>query len=114
MQTEIESKFLDINISKIRAKLRSLGAKLVQPETKMVCKNFDYPDMSLQKINGWVRVRDEGNKITLAYKQLNDRSLTGTKEVNVTVNDFNTTCNFLEAIGLRIKAVQEKNEKVGN
>jgi len=69
-------------------------------------KNFDFEDGRLQKISGWVRVRDEGNKVTLSYKQLNDRSLHGTKESNVTVSDFNHACGFLESIGMKQKSYQ--------
>ncbi|OHA55605.1 MAG: hypothetical protein A2388_02095 [Candidatus Veblenbacteria bacterium RIFOXYB1_FULL_43_13] len=61
----------------------------------------------MEKVGGWVRVRDEGDKITLAYKQLNDRSLHGTKEVSVEVSDFNNTCQILEAVGLEAKSYQE-------
>lgn len=51
-------------------------------------------------------------KVTLTYKQLDDRTLHGTKEVEVVVNDFDKTCEFLTAIGLHAKAYQEtKREK---
>ena len=69
-------------------------------------KNYDFEDERLQKISGWVRVRDEGDKVTLSYKQLNDRSIHGTKEANVTVLDFEDTCNFLESIGMKQKSYQ--------
>ncbi len=70
-------------------------------------KNFDFPNKQLEKIGGWVRVRDEGDKITLSYKQLNDRTLLGTKEITVAVNDFEGTCTFLRAVGLQEFALQE-------
>lgn len=108
MQTEIEAKFLDIDHDAIRTKLKELGAECVAPSRLMRRKNYDYPDRSLEKqYVGWVRVRDEGNKTTLAYKQLNDRTLHGTKEVSVDVNDFEKTCQFLEAIGLIAQSFQE-------
>lgn len=43
-------------------------------------KNYDYPDKKLEKVNGWARLRDEGDKVALSYKQLNDRSVNGMKE----------------------------------
>lgn len=107
MQTEIEAKWLNIDPAAIRQLLEKIGAKLIQTERLMVRRNFDYPDMRLDKINGWIRVRDEGDKITLSYKQLSDRTVHGTKEVNVVVSDFDTTCSFLEAIGLRQVSAQE-------
>ena len=106
MHTEIEAKFLNINPDLLRAKLNSLNARLVFPERTMKRKNYDFEDERLQKISGWVRVRDEGDKVTLSYKQLNDRSIHGTKEAHVTVLDFEDTCNFLESIGMKQKSYQ--------
>lgn len=108
MQTEIEAKFLDVNHDDIRKKLKALGAKLEQPMRLMRRKNYDYKDRRLEnEKTGWVRVRDEGDKITLAYKQLEDRTLLGTKEVSLDVNDFEATCRFLENIGLEVQSYQE-------
>lgn len=107
MQTEIEAKWLAINLDKMRARLKAIGAELVQPERLMTRSVFDYPDKRLEKIGGWVRVRNEGNKVTLSYKQLYDRTLHGTKEVTVVVHNFDTTCNFLKAIGLESHSFQE-------
>ena len=108
MQTEIEVKFLRANHEELRTKLQAMGAECVSPERLMRRKNFDYPDRRLDKeFNGWVRVRDEGGKTTLSYKQVNDRTLHGTKEVSVVVDNFDITCQFLEAIGLETKTYQE-------
>lgn len=112
METEIEAKFLDVDPDAIRRTLASVGARQEHPEIFMKRKNFDYPNSRLEKIGGWVRVRDEGARITLSYKQLNDRTLHGTKEVSVTVDSFEKTCQLLEAVGLVAKAYQEtKREK---
>lgn len=107
MDTEIEAKWLDINHDEMRRKLLSCGAILVEPERLMTRRVFDYEDKRLEQVGGWVRVRDEGNKITMSYKQLNDRTLHGTKEVTVVVDDFDKTCSFLESIGLRSNSYQE-------
>ena len=95
MKTEIEAKFLDIDVDNLRGILRSIGASQVQLERLMKRRIYDFPNNSLDKIGGWVRVRDEGDKTTLSYKQQNDDSLHGTKEVNVVVGDFESTCDFL-------------------
>jgi adenylate cyclase class 2 len=58
-------------------------------------------------VGGWFRVLNEDDKITMSYKQLSDRSVHGTKEVTVVVNDFNVACSFLESIGLVSKSIQE-------
>jgi adenylate cyclase class 2 len=113
METEMEAKFPNIDSDTLRLKLVQLGAEREYPETLMRRKNFDYPDGRLDKERrGWIRVRDEGNKVTLSYKQLNDRTLHGTKEVSVDVSDFDKTCDFLISIGLEMKNYQEtKREK---
>ncbi|MDD2657241.1 MAG: class IV adenylate cyclase [Candidatus Pacebacteria bacterium] len=112
METEIEAKFPDIDADTLRSALKEKGANLEHPEVLMRRKNYDYPDRRLEKMGGWIRVRDEGDKITLSYKQLHDRTLHGTKEVNVVVDDFDKTCSFLEMVGMAAKAYQEtKREK---
>jgi len=113
MKTEIEAKFLKVNVEEIRQKLQKIGAVMEYPERLMKRKIFDYPDTRLLKIGAWIRVRDEGEgKITLSYKQLQDRSLHGTKEITMDVSDFETACNFLQATGLDSKSYQEtKREK---
>ena len=108
MQTEIEAKFLHVDHDDLRTRLQALGATCEQPMRLMRRKNYDYPDQSLSKrYNGWVRVRDEGDKMTLSYKQLNDRTLLGTKEVSVTVDSFAAADQFLTAIGLEANSYQE-------
>ncbi len=112
MQTEIEAKFSDIDAENIRQKLSKLGASRVYEERFMKRKNFGFPDKRFEEIRAWVRVRDEGDKVTLSYKQLNDRTLHGTKEIDVEVNDFDKTCQILEAIGMKYYSYQEtKREK---
>lgn len=112
METEIEAKFINIDCDAFRKKLTEVGAKLIYPERFMKRRTYDDAGGSLRKIGGWVRVRHEGDVVTLSYKQLNDRTLHGTKEVTVEVNDFEKTCEFMKAIGFVEKSYQEtKREK---
>lgn len=109
METEIEAKFLDIDKENVRKKLEEVGAKLIHPERLMRRKVFEHPT---EKQNDWIRVRDEGDKITLSYKRLIDRTLHGTKEISVDVSDFDKTCGILENAKLKFVAYQEtKREK---
>lgn len=107
MKTEIEAKFLDVDTAALRTILVQERATCVHAERLMRRKNFDAVDGRLGKIGGWVRVRDEGDKITLAYKQLNDRTLHGTKEISLDVSSFDTMCDFLLATGFAMKSYQE-------
>lgn len=101
MKPEIEATFININKDSLRAKLKSLGGKLLQKETLMRRTVFDIDKDS------FVRVRDEGNRITMSYKHCDDNSLTGMKEICLTVNDYDEAINFNKACGLKIKAEQE-------
>ncbi len=113
MKTEIEAKFLKIDQKKVRNRLKEVGAVMQYPERLMKRKVYDYPDLRLNKMGAWIRVRDEGDgKITLSYKQLQNRTLHGTKEITLEVNDFENMCNFLLAAGFKAKSYQEtKREK---
>lgn len=51
-------------------------------------------------VNGFIRVRDEGDKVTMTYKQKDDEfDLHGTKEIEVTVSDFDKTVELLKIAG---------------
>lgn len=91
----------------MRKRLLKAGSELVAKERLMTRKVYDYPDKTLGQIGGWVRVRNEGDKVTLSYKQLKDRTVHGTKEVTVIVDDFEATCRFLDSIGMKLSSFQE-------
>ena len=101
IKPEIEATFININKDQLRAQLKELGAKLLQPELLMRRTIFDIDEHS------FVRVRDEGNRITMSYKHLDTLSLSGMKEICLDVNDYDEAINFVKACGLKPKAVQE-------
>ena len=104
MEIEIEAKFLDIDPEAMRKQLRDLGATLVYPEVLMKRKVFDHPT---NKQSDWLRVRDEGDKITMSYKQVVDRTVHGTKEITIEVSNFDDACAILAAAQLRPASYQE-------
>ena len=114
MAQEIEAKILNIDIEKLEEKLSVIGAKKICEKLfKMI--TFDYPGFPMDREAAWVRLRDEGDKITLAYKKrlgvmdlnkgIND---SGMEEIEVEVSDFNLTVQFLLKLGLIVKFSQEK------
>ncbi len=107
MQTEIEVKFLNIDIATVRQKLKTLEAVCEQPMRLMRRKLFDYPDMRFQKHNHSqrLRVRDEGNKVAINYKSNNETNYA--HELEVEVGSFADMCQLLEAIGLETYSYQE-------
>lgn len=106
MQTEIEVKFLNVDHDEVRAKLKKLGAVLEQPMQVLTRVRMDFKDRSLAKRGGWVRIRSDGQKTTLTYKELSEWTLHGVKEVEVNVSDFADTQKLLELIGLEVDSYQ--------
>lgn len=105
MKDEIEAKFVNVNIEEIREKLKNLNAELVMPMRDM--KRVTIDTLDLKKKNAFLRVRDEGNKTTLTYKQIDTLSIDGVKEIEVTVSDFETTVALLAEAGLPHGSLQE-------
>ncbi len=109
MNTEIEVKFLHINHKEIRTRLRDVGFKCVAPMRLMRRAIIDYADRRLQvgTPNSYIRVRDEGDKVTLTYKQFSSLSIDGAKEVEVVTTSFEDTVKIFTQIGLEVVSLQE-------
>ena len=105
MNTEIEVKFLHIDHDEMRTKLSSIGAVCEQPMRLMRRVTFDSPEMKAR--NGWIRVRDEGDKVTFTYKQTDSYDIDGTKEIETTVGDFDATIAILEQANIAKGSFQE-------
>lgn len=101
MNLEIEATFVDIDKDKLRTKLKAIGATLVQPEILMRRVVFNVGPHS------FIRVRDEGNRIVLTYKNHLNSTLTGTEEINVEVSDYESTIAILKAGGLQPKSEED-------
>ena len=102
---EIEVKFLNIDKEAIAQKLVSIGAKKAG-DYLYRRQVFDYPDFRLDRQGAWIRIRDEGNRIMLSYKerlgreQGSDGNDLGMREIEIEVGDFQKTAGFLYALGL--------------
>ena len=105
MKTEYEAKFLNVNIDEIRQKLQDVGATLEKPMRLMKRVTIDTDD--LKKKNAFVRVRDEGDKVTITYKQFDSLSVDGAKEHEIVVSNFEETVALLAAAGLPYGSFQE-------
>ena len=68
MAKEIEAKILDIDVQKLEEKLRAIGAERVS-DKMFKATAFDYPGFPMDLEAAWVRLRDEGDRITMAYKK---------------------------------------------
>tara|TARA_Y100000590_G_C15392140_1_gene890469 strand:+ start:77 stop:661 length:585 start_codon:yes stop_codon:yes gene_type:complete len=105
MKSEIEAKFVNVGIAYIRSKLESIGAILIQPMRDMQRVTIDTPD--LKKKDAFVRIRNEGDKTTITYKQFNSLTIDGVKEIEVTVSDFDDAVALFKEAGLVYGSLQE-------
>lgn len=104
MNKEIEAKFINIAIDEIREKLQAAGAVCQKPlrAMKRVVYHQDNDD------DAYIRVRDEGDKITMTYKRFIDTtSIDGVEEIETTVGDFDTAVAILDQTGLHRETYQE-------
>ena len=105
MSIEIEAKFINIEHNEIRIKLQELGAKLEQPLRLMRRVVAHTPEMTTK--NAFLRVRDEGYRTTMTYKQFDSDTVDGAKEHEVEVSNFNEAVHILSAAGLVYDVYQE-------
>ena len=103
MHTEIEVRILEINIDNIIDKLEKLGAKRVGDWNY---RRYVY-DVKPKEEGKWIRLRTNGDSTTLTYKNIIDNSINGTKEVEINVDSFDNTNEFLECIGFKSRSYQE-------
>ena len=96
MKSEIEVKFLDINIDETREKLKALNGKCKEPMRLMRRVVVETPEM--KEVDAFVRVRDEGGRITMTYKQFDSHSVDGAREAEVTVDNFDSAVQLVDAL----------------
>lgn len=112
---EIEVKFLNIDPVDLEVKLNSLGAKKIFDRVYRR-RLFDYPDLKLNAKGAYLRLRDEGDKITLCFKQRlgigqNGENDKGLEEIEVIVSDFENTAQIFLSVGF-IEKFYEENRRV--
>jgi len=112
MYTEYEATFLNIDKKEIRKKLKRCGAKLIRPEFLQKRVVFNLPGRLDSKLGSWLRVRDEGDKITMSFKSVTGDKIENQKEINLEINDFKKGVDFLKVIGCQQKSYQETKREI--
>lgn len=106
MKIEYEATFTHIDKGAIRKILQKVGAECLRP--KFMQRRFVFNLPSNHKIKGgWLRVRDEGNRITMSLKVVDGDTIKDQKEICLTVDDFDEAAQFLAGLGARKKSYQE-------
>jgi len=111
MNIEYEATFVDIDKKEVRNRLRKAGAELIRPEFLQKRVVFHLPKGHEIK-GGWLRVRDEGKRITMSLKVVDGNKIENQKEMLLEVNDFMKAEQFLIAIGCQKKAFQESKREI--
>jgi adenylate cyclase, class 2 len=103
MGIEYEVKILDINLKEVLGKLKRLGAERV---SERILKRYIY-DLKPKRVNSWMRLRDEGDKITLTIKEVKSDMVGGTHETEIVVSSLEDTKELLDRLGFQPRQYQE-------
>ena len=106
---EIEIRILEINEEQFIDKILSLGGLKVG---EFFQKRYVY-DFNPVVSNKWIRLRTNGEKTTLAIKEIKDRNvIDGVDELEIVVEDFEKTNIILNKLGYKARNYQENYRKV--
>ncbi|MBP6993905.1 CYTH domain-containing protein [Candidatus Woesebacteria bacterium] len=115
---EIEAKFYPVNVEEMRKVLQNIGATCIVPMRLMKRAVFDSRDNPQLPI-AYIRVRDEGDKITLSAKDYasKEKGHKHQRELVVNVSSFAATVDLLKIMGMIQTNDQESKRetwKIGN
>lgn len=111
MKIEYEATFSNIKKNNVRKKLKEAGASLVKKEFLQKRVVFNLPK-GHELRGGWLRVRDEEDKITMSLKIVDGNKIENQKEICIQVDNFRQAELFLITIGARKKAYQESKREL--
>jgi adenylate cyclase, class 2 len=91
VKTEFEARFLGIDAAAIADQLVSRSAQCTMPRTLM--RRILFNNNDIQARGGWLRLRDQGERTFLAYKQVaaKESAIDSILEAEVQVSDFDAT-----------------------
>ena len=106
MNIEYEATFKNIDKDAIRKRLQEVGAELKRKEFMQKRAVYHFPKGNHVK-GGWMRIRDEGDKITMSVKVIDGDAIENQKEACLAIDSFNEAEILLSTIGCERKAYQE-------
>lgn len=111
MNIEYEATFANISKKDVHSRLQKAGASLRRPEFLQKRVVFNLP-RGHEIPGAWVRVRDEGDRITMSIKVVDGVQIENQKESLVVVNSFEESRQFLKYLGCEEKAYQETKREI--
>ncbi len=103
MKYEIEARLLEVNETDFICKLTKNNATFVG-DWLQVRNCYDFKPVNP---NSWIRLRTNGKETTLTIKEIENASISGTKESEIVVSDFDETDAILNKLGYFARSVQE-------
>lgn len=103
MNTEIEVRVLNIDKDDLISKLKDNNAELIGDWHQI---RYVY-DFNPKQDNKWIRLRTNGIKTTLTIKEVHNKTIDGTKELEIEVSNIETTHQILEKLGYKRRSIQE-------
>jgi adenylate cyclase class 2 len=109
MPLEYEYNFYNYNKKEVISKIKELGGKKIGHYVFKVMV-FIHP---FKKEGTYIRVRDEGHRVTMTFKFKDDKS-EFTNESEIIINNFDSAVNILFGIGCTKKYYYEKLREIWN
>lgn len=103
MNTEYEVRVLEINHDEMVKKLESLGAEF---KFSALQQRLVY-DLKPKCDNKWIRLRTNGTTSTITIKDIEAKTVDGTKELEIEVSDFEKANEILEVLGYHNRGFQQ-------
>src|SRR3989339_1863825 len=112
MRIEYEATFKNIDKAALRLELEKIGATMIYPEFLMKRQVWHFPK-GHEVAGGWVRVRQEADKITLSVKIINNnKKIEDQKELCLTVSSYEDAKEIIDTLGCQAKAYQESKREL--
>ncbi|MBN1585527.1 CYTH domain-containing protein [Candidatus Uhrbacteria bacterium] len=111
MKTEYEATYINVDKDEIRNRLRDAGAELVKPEFLQKRAVFNLP-AGHEIDGGWLRVRDEQDRITMTLKVVDGNRIENQREIEMEISDFESGRSLLSAMGATEKSYQENRREL--
>ncbi len=109
MEQEFETQVLDIDVDDIVKRLVNLGA---EEKSEVLEKRWVYDIESADgDCSKWVRLRQSGDKTTICMKFKTDQKITGTREIEFVVDNFEKADQFLSELGFFFDRYYQENYK---
>ena len=99
-EKEIQAKFYVLDLDRIKSRLLSLEARLIQERVLETNIRFDLPDGGLSSEGRVLRLRhDTDARLTYKGPSLSEGGVLSRTEIEFVLDDFEKARRFLEALG---------------